>query len=193
MNKAEICGSNGHALEVVLDPKTTLRYVRRPDLQPCWLTLWTAEAGTLVVEIDGDKASAHPLTAHIANRISLKELAAPRSKLFSLINPLSLRGGKKKTGSQNEPEEFTVFVRRGDEEGVLLRTYSFKLMSEAAYDTEFGRSGDKHESTRQEPNSYTTDARSPATVHNCWNCQKPIGANACCEKCGCPQEEPESE
>ncbi len=190
MNKAEICGSNGHALEVVVDPKTTLRFVRKPDGQPCFLSVWTSADGTLVVEIDGEKASAHKLVAKTANRFALTDLGPVRSRLLSLVTPLALRAGKKPK-SKSEPEEFTVFIHRGDEDGTLLGTYSFRLMTAAAFDVQFERCAESD--VRNAPNSYTTDARSPETAHKCWNCQKPVSAGACCETCGCEKEEAESE
>lgn len=55
MNKAEICGYSGNSLEQVVDPKTTLRILRKPDSQSCCLKVETSAAGTLIVEIDGQK------------------------------------------------------------------------------------------------------------------------------------------
>jgi hypothetical protein len=190
MNKAEICGSNGHALAIVVDPKTTLRFVRKPDGQPCCLTVWTSTEGTLVVEIDGEKASAHKLLAKTANRFPLSALLPARSKLLAFVKPLALRAGKS-TKPRSEPEEFTVFIHRGDEDGMLLGTYSFKLMSAASFDEQFERCAERD--ARNEPTTFTTDARSPETAHKCWNCQKPLSAGACCQTCGCEKDEPESE
>jgi len=192
MNKAEICGAAGNALEQVVDPTTTLRYVRKPDMQPCWLTVWTADDGTLIVEIDGEKVSTHPLKAKCLSRIALKDLVPPRFSLRSLVKPLGMRGGTK-TETVKEPSEFTVFIRRGDEDGALLGTYSFKLMTESAFDAAFDKYVRRNDS-RPEPSVHTNDERSPVTTHNCWNCQKPLAEGTCCDKCGCPQEdEPETE
>jgi hypothetical protein len=90
--------------------------------------------------------------------------------------------------ANHEPSEFTVFIRSGNgENGALIATYSFRLMSEAEFDKVFGmyaRSVDP----RPEPSKFTTDESAPGSVRTCWNCKKPISGE-CCEKCGCEQQD----
>jgi hypothetical protein len=190
MSKATICNSSGNALEQVLDPSTTLRYVRKPDMQPCCLKVKCAEDATLVVEIDGEKVATHALRAG-SNKILLS-LLVPRSKFMARLNALKLLNSGK-SGNRNEPQEFTVFVRSGNEDGRLLSTYSFKLMSEQAFDHAFDQYVRRMESKPVEKETFTTDESAVDSVAKCWNCRQPIASNACCLECGCePKDDPES-
>lgn len=187
MSKATICGSAGNALEQVVDPSTTVRCVRKPTLQPCCLKVRAAEESTLVVEIDGEKVATHTLYPG-TNHIPLSNLVPPPSRFISLFT-----GGR--SSKPAEPAEFTIFVRRGKEQGTLLSTYTFKLMSEDAFDQAFDNYVRNNEA-KAEPASFTTDECAVDSVISCWNCRKPIEANTCCAECGCEQkneEEPEQE
>jgi len=185
MVNVELCGSDDRALAHVIDPRNTLRLVRKPDIQPCFVIARTTEDCTLIVEVDGQQVATHPLSAGVTP-IPLNMLvpAAPRSRLLALM-PLG-RGGAGASAHQAPPTEFTLCVRLGGAEGERLSTYNFRLMSTAAFDSAYGEISRETE-PRPEPAQFTTDARSLATAKNvCWNCHAPLLAE-CCEKCGCCQ------
>ncbi len=70
--------------------------------------------------------------------IPLTKLVPTRPGLFSRVNPLSLLNATK-TPRESEPQEFTVIIRRGTETGALVGTYTFKIMSETAFDKAFDK------------------------------------------------------
>ncbi len=190
MSKATICNSSGNALEQVLDPSTTVRSVRKPDIEPCCLKVKCAEEATLVVEIDGEKVAKHVLRPG-TTKILLSHLV-PQSSFMQRLNSLRLLNLGKSHARRNEPQEFTVFVRRGNEDGRLLGTYSFKLMSEQAFDQAFDQYVRRIESKHVDE-KFTTDESAVDSGHKCWNCRQPIASNTCCLECGCePKDEPES-
>lgn len=187
MVNVEICGSDDRALAHVIDPTKTTRLVRKPEIQPCFVTARTTEDCTLVVEVDGNAVATHRLTAGITP-IPLNMLV-PANQRKSIISFTALGrvvSGSNSTPRQAPPSEFTLCIRRGSEEGERLGTYNFRLMNATDFDTAYGEYS-RDTAPRTEPAQFTTDARSLDTAKNaCWNCHEPL-TGECCEKCGCCQ------
>jgi hypothetical protein len=186
MVNVEICGSDDRALAHVILPTKTARLVRKPEIQPCFVTARTSEDCTLVVEVDGNEVATHRLPAGITP-IPLNMLvpASPRSRILSLM-PLGRAAGAGAATRQAPPSEFTLCVRRGNAEGERLGTYSFQLMNATAFDEAYGEYS-RDAAPRTEPAQFTTDARSlEEAKKGCWNCHEPL-LGECCEKCGCCQ------
>ena len=187
MIKAEICNGSDIPFEQVIDPKTTTRFVRHPAIQPCFLNVRATEEAVLVVQIDGHRIGAHRLQPGVT-RIPLSLLAKPaRASRFERFERL--------TGAHErpvpEPRNFTVEIRRGSEDGELLATYSYSLLSDAEFEKAAGSYAREIE-TPIKPAQYTTDATSADTAKNCWNCRQPLKGD-CCTQCGCDQNDEEEQ
>jgi len=65
----------------------------------------------------------------------------------------------------------------------LFATYEFHLLDAAVYQTRFKKRFDLVEG-EVVPAKFTTDARSPATAKDCWNCDAPVRAGGTCRSCG---------
>ncbi|HEY9777864.1 MAG TPA: hypothetical protein V6C81_29150 [Planktothrix sp.] len=185
MVKAEICTAGDAPLEQVIDQKNTTRFVRKPSIQPCFLSVRTTEEVALVVEIDSHVVGTHQLRTGL-NHIPLNMLAQPvRSRILGLGSRLTGHGR-----TAQEPRMFTVLIRRGSPEGELLATYKYVLLSEAEYDATYAQASEVQAPVQQA--RYTTDARSVDGSRNCWHCGKPI-VGQCCAQCGCEQDEDDGE
>lgn len=175
--------------------EATIRYACVPDVNTSHLAVSVDRSAFMQVVIDDD--------------VVFTETVHPERKLFDLLKLLKLKPAK--TGVlpkltvpglsrlmrrlEEEPKPasaFSVVFRDGGESDRVVATYEFNILDARVFDTKH-RAHCSIVDPRAKPAVFTTDARSPETALNCYNCGNAVKPDDCCKNCGAPPKSEDDE
>ncbi len=167
--------------------QATDRFVCVPDESNSVLAVSVDRPAFMQVMVDEEVVLAAEVTPE-AKHFELQSLLTRKSKdtrIHELLKAIHLEHDS----VERPARTFTVVFRDGGEHDHIVAFYKFHLLEAAAFYATHRAHFDLVEGVRT-PSKFTTDARSPETAQDCWNCGVALKAGiTICPNCGASQND----
>lgn len=165
--------------------QATDRFVCVPDESSSVLAVSVDRPAFMQVMVDEEVILAAEVTAE-AKHFELHSLLTRKPKdnrIHDLLKAIHLEHDT----VERPARTFTVVFRDGGENDHIVAFYKFHLLEAEAFYATHRAHFNLVEGIRT-PSKFTTDARSPDTAHDCWNCGTALKADCTiCTNCGATQ------